>query len=159
MLKVESMALFFMEKMLEGGKLIMALKKLCPGCGKLIDYNQAYCIQCANKYKQRYKQYKANRTDIKEQKFYTSVQWKRMRELIKVRDKGLCRMCLCKGDVRYMNTVHHIEELKDCWGKRINPNNLICLCESCHQTVHREYLKGESEKKEMQSELRKIIER
>ena len=41
------MALFFMEKMLEGGKLIMALKKLCPGCGKLIDYNQAYCDECA----------------------------------------------------------------------------------------------------------------
>jgi 5-methylcytosine-specific restriction endonuclease McrA len=140
----------------------MALKKICPGCGKLIDYNQAYCNECEKKYndenKQRYKQYKANRTDIKEQKFYTSAQWIRLREVIKARDKGLCMMCLYKNNIQYMNTVHHIEELKDCWDKRLNPGNLICLCESCHQTVHKEYLKGELEKKEMQDVLRKIIE-
>ncbi|HBJ2612659.1 TPA: HNH endonuclease [Clostridium botulinum] len=140
----------------------MALKKLCPGCGKLIDYYSRYCIDCSNKYKEknkiRHKQYKANRTDKKEQRFYVSKAWLRFREVIKQRDKGLCKLCLSKGNIKYMDTVHHIEELKDCWDKRLNPNNLISLCESCHKKVHIEHLKGDIEKKEMQSILRKLID-
>lgn len=141
----------------------MSLKKMCPGCGYLIDYNMKYCNECADKYKeknkQRHRKYKTNRKDIKEQKFYISKPWLITRAKIKQRDKGLCRLCLAKGDTTYMDTVHHIGELKDCWDKKLTPSNLISLCESCHQEVHKEYLKGDQEKKEMQDTLRKIVER
>ncbi|AUM89176.1 HNH endonuclease [Clostridium botulinum] len=138
----------------------MALKKICPGCGKLIDYSIKYCNECSNKYKEknkiRHKQYKANRTDEKEQRFYVSKPWLITRETIKARDKGLCRVCLSKGDIRYMNTVHHIEELKDCWDKRLDPSNLISVCESCHQEVHNQY---KINKLGLQNILKNLIER
>jgi len=138
----------------------MALKKICPGCGKLIDYSIKYCNECADKYREknkiRHKEYKANRTDKKEQKFYISKEWLVTRETIKARDKGLCKLCLSKGNIKYMNTVHHIEELKDCWDKRLDPRNLISLCESCHQEVHNQY---KMNKLGLQNILKNLIER
>lgn len=137
----------------------MALKKTCPGCGKVISYNSSRCEECSKKYeehtKQRYKQYKSNRTDLKEQRFYVTKSWSITRDTIKVRDKGLCKLCLSKGDITYMNTVHHIEELKDCWDKRLDADNLISLCEGCHQLVHEGY---KTNKLDIQRELRNLIQ-
>ncbi|BDR80682.1 hypothetical protein N072000002_09380 [Clostridium tetani] len=138
----------------------MALKKACPGCSKLIDYNVFGCEECTKKYKdnikERYKRYKRYRTDKKEQRFYISKEWTITRDTVKQRDKGLCKLCLSKCNITYMDTVHHIEELKDCWDKRLDPGNLISLCESCHQKVHEEY---KNNKLDIQKELEKLIER
>lgn len=137
----------------------MALKKTCPGCGKVISYNSSRCEECSEKYeehtKQRYKQYKSNRTDVKEQRFYSSSSWLSVRDDVKVRDKGLCLLCLSRGDTEYVDTVHHIEELKECWDKRLDKNNLICLCESCHQLVHEGY---KTNKLDIQREFRNLIQ-
>lgn len=140
------------------------LTKLCPKCQTLIPINKRYCDDCqllidkSEHGKQRYKRYKANRTDKQEQRFYSSKQWTSLREAIKARDKGLCRLCAINGNIAYMDTVHHIKELKDCWDDRVSPSNLISLCESCHQRVHKEYLKSKTDKIKMQDKLKKIAE-
>ncbi|WIF94304.1 HNH endonuclease [Caminicella sporogenes] len=140
----------------------MALKKLCNRCQKnIIDMSQKYCSECEkiveDERKERYKRYNQSRTDVKEQKFYQSKEWKHVREIVKSRDKGLCLLCLSEKKINYCDTVHHIEELKVNWNKRLDLDNLICLCESCHQYVHRQYSISEKEKKEMQGKLKKLI--
>ena len=136
----------------------MALKKICR-CGKVIDYGQRYCNECMQRNdrlnKQRHQEYNAKRADDIYIDFYNSGAWKAVRENVRQRDKGLCRSCLAKGTITYMSTVHHIEELKDCWYKRLTPSNLICLCERCHQSIHKVYRQGN--KAEEQDRLRKII--
>lgn len=88
----------------------MTLKKLCPRCNKLIDAGKRYCDECQKKYErtcercgktveqgQRYcseckkyfnerdtehrREYKKNRTDIKEQRLYTSRDWGRIKQV------------------------------------------------------------------------------
>ncbi|AAO36630.1 HNH endonuclease (endogenous virus) [Clostridium phage phiCTC2B] len=135
------------------------LYKLCR-CGKVLDYTQKYCNDCSKKFeeqnRERYRHYKKNRKDKKEQRFYVSKEWTIIRDTVKQRDRGLCKLCLSKCNITYMDTVHHIEELKDCWDKRLDPGNLISLCESCHQKVHEEY---KNNKLDIQKELEKLIER
>ncbi|WIV10534.1 HNH endonuclease signature motif containing protein [Proteiniborus sp. MB09-C3] len=139
----------------------MALKKLCR-CGKLIDYNQKDCDECSKKVdaqnKKRHKDYRLRRTDVDEQKFYNSKPWKVTRQVVISRDNGLCLLCLYRKLIRSYYTVHHIEELKENWDKRLDFENLICLCESCHQYVHDVYNKSEESKREMQELLRRLIE-
>ena len=59
----------------------MALKKLCPKCGKLIDAGQRYCNECTKKYetrqKERYKQYDNKRKSNKNWRFYSTNEWRK----------------------------------------------------------------------------------
>lgn len=140
------------------------LKKFCR-CGKIISQEFKMCSECQSKEEDRlkisnkniYKKYKSNRTDFKEQKFYTSKDWKLTREVVKQRDKGLCKLCEDKSKINFADTVHHIEPLKDCWGKRFSSSNLICLCNRCHFYVHKKYDKSNDSKVEMQVKLQRII--
>lgn len=105
----------------------------------------------------RHKEYKQNREDIKEQSFYTSPEWKSVRLKIKARDNGLCLMCLNNNLITPMNTVHHIIELKEDWNERFNKDNLICLCEACHQKIHKEYKVNNKRKRVVQQQLKNLI--
>ena len=137
----------------------MALKKFCR-CGKIIPQELKMCSQCEAKLnkqnKKVYKDYRASRTDIKEQRFYVSKEWLFTRVVVKRIDKGLCLLCLSKGMTSSMDTVHHIEELKDNWSKRLSTGNLISLCDRCHSKVHAKYKRNAVDKKEMQRQLEEI---
>lgn len=138
----------------------MSLKKFCR-CGKIIDQTQKYCSECEQKHlintREYYKGYSSRRTDIREQRFYTSDIWRITRENIKIRDKGICRLCNSKDKCGFIDHIHHIIELKDDWSLRTTQSNLIGLCERCHYYVHMQYKKGLNEKREMQKELFEII--
>lgn len=138
--------------------------KYCCKCGKKIEYTQKMCDECTKKYgsleKERYRRYRANRTDKEYQMFYTSNEWINKREDIKQRDNGLCLVCWFKNKVfKNCDCVHHIEELKEKWNKRLEEDNLICLCKSCHKEVHKVYEKSDKDKKQMQNELKELIDR
>ena len=140
------------------------LKKFCR-CGKLIPQTLKMCAECQSKLEKRdkiinqeiYRRYKANRTDIKEQRFYVSKDWIFTRYTVKKRDHGLCKLCESKNKISYVDNVHHIEELKENWSKRTSLDNLICLCNRCHYYVHKKYKTNEAAKKEMQEKLRSLI--
>lgn len=138
----------------------MANLKICR-CGKLIPYTQKRCEVCEAKQvereAQRNREYKIARQDKDIQAIYNSKTWKITVRLIANRDKNLCRLCLSEKRISYYNTVHHIVELKEDITKAFIHSNLISLCESCHQKVHKAYKISKTNKQQMQEILFKIL--
>ncbi|MNP55871.1 HNH endonuclease [compost metagenome] len=106
---------------------------------------------------QRNREYKIARQDKDIQAIYNSKTWKITVRLIANRDKNLCRLCLSEKRISYYNTVHHIVELKEDITKAFIHGNLISLCESCHQKVHKAYKISKTNKQQMQEILFKIL--
>jgi 5-methylcytosine-specific restriction endonuclease McrA len=122
----------------------MALKKTCLGCGQIIDFNQKYCNKCQQEYEARQKEKQKKyddeiryKRDKKYHDFYNSPEWERIRQAVIARDHALCQDCLKEHRIKLYDTVHHIEPIKTNWNKRLNIDNLVCLCESCHQERHK----------------------
>ena len=75
-------------------------------------------------------------------KFYDSQLWQDTRELALKRDKYLCQMCN-KPAVHVHHKIHLNESNVDQVEVALNLDNLISLCHSCHDQMHRgEHGKG-----------------
>ncbi|MCD3223950.1 HNH endonuclease [Clostridium botulinum C/D] len=136
---------------------------MCPKCGKLIDYEKRYCKNCEIKKHEEKLQYEKlydmNYRDKESDLFYHSKSWRIKREQIKHRDHGLCQVCLMNKSIKNSDMVHHIVELKEDRTKGLEDNNLICLCSSCHATVHGMYSKSSEYKSRTQAKLKELIHR
>ena len=82
--------------------------------------------------KQKERQYNANRPARHE--FYSSTQWRRMRERYR-RLHPLCEECQRQGIVTAAELVHHKVEIAD-GGAPLDSDNLESLCWSCHSRIH-----------------------
>lgn len=136
------------------------IKKLCKTCNHPITYSQTYCDTCMGKRTQHKKdnqRHYDSKRDIKLKKFYHSTEWELIRSVVKSRDHGLCLLCKAKGTLTYMDTVHHVIELKASWDDRLKLINLISLCHACHNKVHGAYDKSLTDKKEVQRLLKDLI--
>lgn len=131
------------------------------GCSKILE-QQGLCkvhqdkADKANKI--RYKVYRTDRLMDKEQKkyktFYSSGDWIRLRDNVIANCYGIDIVELYRtGKVRQGNPVHHIIELSEDYSLRLDIKNMIYLTDSNHQHVHKEYNKGDREKKAMQKIL------
>lgn len=130
--------------------------KRCPRCNKrLTEGTTCKCI------KNRHKEYKKYRKDVKEQKFYSSQEWIYKREKVKEKYKNIdLYSYFILGVIEEADTVHHIVELKDDWSKRFDDDNLIPLTEANHKgIVHKAYESSLKEKKEMMELLQSLIEK
>lgn len=71
---------------------------------------------------------------------YADPQWELVRQIVIVRDQGLCVLCRVKGRIKAGVQVDHIIELNDenknDWNIAFNPDNLRLLCDGCHQHRH-----------------------
>lgn len=119
------------------------------------------CSECLKDYeknkKDKYKDYKRNRTDKKEQLFYSSSNWIDARNKVKRKYKGLCLYSYyVLGKIVYTDYVHHIIYLKDNggWDKRLNIDNLIPVCASVHEVIHRTEGKDKAKMQELLMELK-----
>ena len=92
-------------------------------------------------------------------KFYQSPQWKVKRLEIIERDHGECQRCKRQGSYRNRagssrytkaDCVHHLKHVVDRYDLRLDSDNLVSLCNACHNDVHPEKLlstsKGWSER-------------
>lgn len=70
--------------------------------------------------------------------FYQTKEWKHKRETILRRDNYQCKECRRYGRLRQATTVHHIKHLDDFPELALVNDNLISLCESCHNKAHPE---------------------
>ncbi|NNG66146.1 HNH endonuclease [Caldanaerobacter subterraneus] len=141
------------------------LKKICayPGCTEIVDIGQRYCTKHQKIYeekrkqdrKERDKEYKKNRQDIEEQKFYKSREWELVRDAAIVRDKALCRLCLHEGKIAFAEVVHHIVPIKERWDLRYDLSNLVCLCDACHNRVHKLYKQDKEKYFQLMEEIKK----
>ena len=68
--------------------------------------------------------------------FYKSKRWKEKREKILRRDEYLCRECKRYGKATPATTVHHVIPIERDRSLKLNSNNLISLCEQCHNKMH-----------------------
>lgn len=75
-------------------------------------------------------------------RFYKSSKWKRKRETILRRDEYQCRQCRRYGKTTAANTVHHIYPLEQYPEFALVSQNLISLCNACHEQMH-DRLSGE----------------
>lgn len=148
----------------------MAMLKQCSrtGCTKIIDDGVKYCKYHQKKYdvesKERYKEYKERRLQDKQQKkyqqFYSSKSWQRIRQAVINTTFNIDILeYYVTGRIVEGETVHHIKELNEEWDCRLDVCNLIYLTQHNHLRVHKEYSKGEREKKKMQKILLSCIDR
>lgn len=73
--------------------------------------------------------------------FYTSPQWKSKRAAILARDGYMCQRCKRYGRQREATTVHHIKHYDEYPELALESDNLISLCEACHNFFHPEKAK------------------
>lgn len=96
--------------------------------------------------KEKYKHYKKYRRDKKEQSFYNSKQWKKLREFISVKYKGLCLWSYYIDEsIILADAYHHIVPIKDDWNKRLDIYNIIPLSNRSHNMIHDMYKKDKED--------------
>jgi 5-methylcytosine-specific restriction enzyme A len=69
-------------------------------------------------------------------KFYKSREWRTLRLEALRRDNNECQMCKDQGKYHKAECVHHIKEVKDYPMLALTLDNLMCLCNKCHNKVH-----------------------
>lgn len=69
---------------------------------------------------------------------YKSKKWKKKRAVILRRDKYLCQECKKYGRKREAVTVHHIKHVDEYPELAYNDDNLVSLCNACHNKMHPE---------------------
>ncbi len=71
------------------------------------------------------------------QAFYASAEWRSACRAVYARDRGFCRRCTLHRDEipDIPFHIHHLVSFAD-RDLRADPDNLVTLCEPCHQFVH-----------------------
>ena len=75
-----------------------------------------------------------NATRPKRHEFYSSSEWRRLREWYRTRHP-LCEECERNGRVTLAQVVDHIVEIER-GGNPTDPSNLQSLCHACHNRKH-----------------------
>ena len=133
----------------------MAIYKRCSRCNKrMLTGTRCSC------YKERHKEYKKYRTDIREQRLYSSKDWESIKDKVKSIYKGIdIYSYYIQETIEEGQTVHHIEPVKDNWNRRFDISNLILLTESNHKYIHRLMDKSKEDKNSIQKLLYSLVER
>jgi len=130
------------------------LMRLCPKCRALIPADKQYCDKCQPlvdkataarkaKYKAKYdKKYNRTKRNPKYAQFYRSREWKTLRAVKLSQSNYMCDECKAKGVVSLAVDVHHVIPISRAWDKRLDIDNLKCLCVKCHNEVHNRWNKG-----------------
>lgn len=83
-----------------------------------------------NRYYDRYKRDKTSRA------FYKSTAWELAREQALIRDNYLCQHCIKRKRLTPADMVHHIKPISDHPDLALVLENLLSLCNSCHNKEH-----------------------
>lgn len=132
----------------------MALYKRCSRCGKRIAVGSS--CTCTNK------RHTATRRQVsdKENKFYSSAEWKKLRQQAIDYYFALDIYSYYKNNlIEFGETVHHIIPIREDFDKRNDIKNLIFLTESNHQRIHELMKKSEAEKIKILNELKMLQNR
>lgn len=70
---------------------------------------------------------------LKEDGFYHSPAWRKLRKLALQRDHYLCQQCLREGKTTRATEVHHIVEVEADPSLSLSLGNLMSLCWRCHE--------------------------
>lgn len=104
---------------------------LCNKAGCTSLTRERYC----SKHTKESNRYNRERTDSKYTDFYKTTEWKIARDIALARDNYQCVLCKRKGIKKKADMVHHIIPVKKDWSKRLDINNLMSLCDGCHNGI------------------------
>lgn len=109
-------------------------KKKCnyDTCRVFIDYDQIHCDKHKGSYE---KNYDSGR-EKKYKYFYSSKAWRKARHQAMLRDEWTCQHCIAEGIYKHADVVHHIVEVREDWSRRLDIENLMCVCHGCHNAIH-----------------------
>lgn len=71
--------------------------------------------------------------------FYLTKKWKLKRSNVLKRDEYKCRECGRYGKTTPATTVHHCWTLEEYPEYKLDSNNLISLCNKCHESMHNRF--------------------
>lgn len=132
------------------------LSKLCgkQGCNAIINQGQKYCDKHQSLAGERHRLYDEHRRDKKAKAFYTSMVWIRTKEYA-LRQYSYIDLYdyFQNGRITRATTIHHIEELRDNWDKRLDLNNLFPVSSRNHNVIHALYEKDKTAAQELLREL------
>ena len=97
-----------------------------PGCPELVPYGEKYC--------EKHKKMHPEEVRSAASRGYGS-RWNKARKMY-LAAHPLCEQCLKEGRYVAVEEVHHIVPLAD--GGSNDESNLMSLCRSCHEKIHRE---------------------
>ncbi|MCS4486375.1 HNH endonuclease [Staphylococcus americanisciuri] len=80
--------------------------------------------------------YKNGRYTYEHDWFYRSKAWRKVREIALDRDNYLCQKCLEGGKISDAKIVHHIIYLDHDFDKALDLDNLVSVCQKCHNQIH-----------------------
>lgn len=84
------------------------------------------------------KQKRKERTEATKEadKFTNTSRWRSLKDHIKRKDKGVCRLCFNRSYVEYRSLqVHHIYKRSTHPQMAYEPSNLVTLCRNCHEEI------------------------
>lgn len=99
----------------------------CPGLTR-----SRYCPLHKAHEQQEEKRYDRERGGAAKQGYDST--WQLLR-LTYLQQQPACEKCLQAGRVTAATLVHHIVPIKD-GGARLDPSNLLALCNDCHEEIH-----------------------
>lgn len=127
-------------------------------CGKLIPQAMKLCEGCEAKAGQRYKDYNEHRRDSRTAAFYVSREWRQTRGNVLAAYDYIDLYALhILHEIRRADTVHHITELTEDWGRRLDTSNLIPLASATHNAIHTLYDRDAATKAQTQASLRELL--
>lgn len=97
------------------------------------------------------KPYRKKERDSQADKFRNTKLWQKKRDEIKTRDKWLCQICIRNryNTLNILNyktvQVHHITSIQEDYNRRLDNDNLLCLCSFHHRMAEQ----GEIPKQEL----------
>jgi 5-methylcytosine-specific restriction protein A len=118
----------------------MKPKKRCnySSCKNLIDYDLKFCIKHEREDGKEYnKLIRNNQENKKYSDFYSSKEWRTLRKLFII-DHPLCIYCLDEGSIKLAEIIHHKEEIKENFNKRLDRDNLESVCRIHHNKIHKQ---------------------
>lgn len=114
--------------------------KSCVYCGRIHDRKYV----CEQKAAHDLKRTSRNRKYSDADQLRNTNAWKKKSQHIRIRDKYMCQACL--NGIGYLQgrrittenlQVHHIIPLKEDRNEALNNENLITLCEQCHELAEK----------------------
>lgn len=142
------------------------LKKFCQwrGCKETIPIDQHYCTKhiklSEETQKESQKHYDVNVRYTRDKQyfdFYNSKEWIQTKSYVLNRFNGICLYSYyILHKIVPAQAVHHIEELKENWDKRLDIDNLIPLSAKAHDMMRGLYKR---DKEGTQTILRELLKR
>ncbi len=122
------------------------ITKECEVCG--MPFEVLFCKKekrrfCSNECKG---QNMKNPNRLREQAFYSSSKWTKIRRAVYKRDKYICQRC-GNGPEAGKRVAHHLDEIsKSLEINWLDMSRIITLCIPCHNKIHQKFIKNNPRK-------------